>query len=202
MIATLHLHGEIGSNKDFSERAVRRFLDSAEFNSAKHLHIDVASSGGDTDEAFSLYHIIRSLPISVSAEVTGPCESAACIVLMAASFRRARVGANLLVHCSATDSAALDGRLTAAVLASHAQDLRRVDARMTDLLAFRTGADRSWISREMATEDQMSHIDALSHGLLHEMDGLASIGDVKCQSANWTEARRVAQVWRDYESTR
>ncbi len=201
MIATLCLHGEIGPNKGFSERAVRRFLDSAEFNRAKHLHIDVASAGGDCDESFGIYHVLRSLPITISAEITGPCESGPAIVLMSASFRRAKSGANLMMHNAAIESDAPTGRLTASALASYATDLRRTDSRMVDLFAFRSGCDRSRLEREMATENDTPMVAALEMGLVHEIEGIASIGDVKpppSQTANWNEARRVAQIWREY----
>jgi ATP-dependent protease ClpP protease subunit len=142
LIATLRLHGEIGPNKDFSERAVRRFLDSAEFKDAKHLHLEVSSSGRDTDESFGIYHALKAQPISISAEISGPCESGACIVLMSASFRRARADANFMIHNAAIETSALTGRLTASALAGYAADLRRMDARMVDLFAFRSGSDR------------------------------------------------------------
>lgn len=202
MIDTLRLRGEIGPGKEFSERTIRQFLDSPQFKDAKHLHLEISSSGGDTDESFGAYHALRAQPIPISAEITGPCASGACIVLMSASFRRARAGANFMMHNAAIETSALIGRLTASALAGYAADLRRMDARMVDLFAFRSGCDRSRLEREMASEDDTPMVTALEMGLLHEVDGVASIGDVRppqAQLTNWNEARRVAQIWRSYE---
>lgn len=202
MIATLRLRGEIGPGKEFSERTIRQFLDSSQFKDAKHLHLEISSSGGDTGESFGSYHALRALPVTISAEIVGACESGAWIVLMAAAFRRARDGAALMMHNGAIELDALSGRLTAACLSDYALTLRRLDARMVDLFAFRTGCDRPWLEREMATEDPMQIKTAIGMGLLHEVDGVASINDMRpplAQLANWNEARRVAQIWRSYE---
>jgi ATP-dependent protease ClpP protease subunit len=202
LIATLRLHGEIGPNKDFSERTVRKFLDGTEFKSVSHLHLEIASTGGDCDESFGIYHILRSLPISISAEVAGPCQSGACVVLMSASFRRAKADANLMMHNAATDADALTGRLTASALVGYAADLRRMDARMVDLFAFRSGCDRSRLEREMANEDDTPLTTALELGMLHEVDGVASIADIKpspAQAANWAAAEKTWEVLRTYE---
>jgi hypothetical protein len=65
-----------------------------------------------------------------------------------------------------------------------------------------SGCDRSRLEREMANEDDTPLTTALELGMLHEVDGVASIADIKpspAQAANWAAARKAWEVLRTYE---
>ncbi|MGN6284777.1 MAG: ATP-dependent Clp protease proteolytic subunit [Afipia sp.] len=171
--AVLRLSGAIGKGEPISEQGVRRFVGSHRI--AARLHLVINSEGGNVEEANRIYHLLRALPIPISAEVNMKAWSAAVTILVAADFRWARKGASILIHRTRIDAVTAlgDRQVTAPCLIDHASRLRRSDEHEVELLSLRTGYDRAWFSREQSTEDLISDQDAIICGLLHAVEGKA-----------------------------
>jgi ATP-dependent protease ClpP protease subunit len=171
-VAVLKLTGSIGKGEAISERGVRQFVGT--IGAAERVHLVINSEGGNVVEADRIYWILRSLPYPISAEVNMKAWSAAVTLLLAADFRWARADASILVHRTRieTDKCFAAGSMvTAPEMIERAQKLYADDEREIDLLAFRTGYDRAWFSREQSNEVLMSDQDAIRCGLLHAIEG-------------------------------
>ena len=180
-VAVIRLTGEIGAGNSFSLALVKEQIGIAALaGPVRRLHLIINSTGGTTGEGFAIYDYLRALPLPISAEIAGRCESSAVVVLLAASFRRAHAGATVLIHRATFTREQLEpASLNAADLRAFAARLDETDNRIVDLLAARTGHDRAWFAQEICTEDPMSEADALLCGIVHEVEGIPT----RCGSA-------------------
>jgi hypothetical protein len=89
----------------------------------------------------------------------------------------------------------LPERLTAPILQGHADELA-IDRRSVDLFTDRTGFDRDWFEREIASEDALSDADAIQTGIVHEFGGLMPV----CYPAWPDAAQRLAKEARSFTS--
>ncbi|MHC2619437.1 ATP-dependent protease ClpP protease subunit [Bradyrhizobium huanghuaihaiense] len=179
-VLQLDLIGQVGPDKPISLAGVRRRIETAEF---LHLHIRLRSPGGNSDEGLRLYEYLRALPHPISVIAVGECLSAAVDVLAAGSYRLATADAVLLLHQTARSRESLpDERLTAGSLTRVALDLAKTDERVIDLLHARTGFEREFFATEILTEDSFPISQALTCGLIHEIEGLSERVD-----PNWPE---------------
>jgi ATP-dependent protease ClpP protease subunit len=165
----LKLSGEVGSDKAISFERVRTALLLNDFN---HLHVDITTNGGNSDEAFKIYEILRSLPNPVSTRARGKCFSAGVLIFAAGAFRAADADTEFLIHPASFDRDALPESVTAAILRKKVDLLASCDLRYAELLAGRTGTPREWFQTEMETEIALSASDAIFSGLVHQFDGL------------------------------
>ena len=62
--------------------------------------------------------------------------------------------------------------MTAQILLNQASTLATILCRIVDLLTDRTGFQREWFEREIATENALSDADAVQTGIVHEFAGL------------------------------
>ncbi|MBR1154812.1 ATP-dependent Clp protease proteolytic subunit [Bradyrhizobium sp. JYMT SZCCT0428] len=170
MILELTLKGAVGPDKPISVRAVREKLATAGPYSG--LSIDNISTGGSAEEGFAIYTLLRALPVPIVATATAECFSSALLIYMAAGLRRAKVGAEFLLHPTHRDRADLPEQVTADILRSYADGLARIDDRTIDVFADRTGYSRSFLESEKATEDTLGNTAAVETGIVHEFEGL------------------------------
>jgi hypothetical protein len=69
-----------------------------------------------------------------------------------------------------------------------------IDRRSVDLFTDRTGFDRDWFEREIASEDALSDADAIQTGIVHEFGGLMPV----CYPAWPDAAQRLAKEARSF----
>jgi ATP-dependent protease ClpP protease subunit len=164
-VLELKLNGEVGEDKPISLSSVRNRLAAESFNA---IHIEIRSQGGCAASAFSIYNLLRAQPVPVAATAIGECHSGGLIIFMAASLRKAKAGAEFLLHPVSQSRDTLPERLTAQILQSHADALAKIDRRTVELFTNRTGYDKEWFEREIASEDALSSADAIQTGIVHE----------------------------------
>src|SRR5438105_3004145 len=164
MVLDLILEGPIGFDKPISLTSVRQKIATAGPFSA--IHVQISSGGGEADEAFDIYTLLRAQPVPVCATATGECYSGGLIIFMAGALRKAKAGAGFLMHPTSSDrDDALPDRITAQILQRHADKLAKLDKRNVDLLVDRTGFNREWFEREISTEDPLNDTDAITSGI-------------------------------------
>lgn len=170
-VHVIKLLGAIGPDDRISAAAVRRQLD-ASLGAARHLHVELTTTGGKLDEAFKIHEMLRAQPVPVSVLVSRQCLSAGMVVLMAGELRIAARDTELLIHPTGFAREELPERVTADSLSAHADRLAQCDLRTCQLFADRTGHDLDWFRKEQDTEYLLSDADAISTGLVHEFEGI------------------------------
>jgi ATP-dependent protease ClpP protease subunit len=163
------LVGKIGIDQPVNVAAVRRALTGRPFD---RIHLSIDCTGGSSDQAFEIYDAIRAQPVPVSATVIKNCLSGGLIVFHAASLRSAKADATFLVHPVSIERDNLPISLTSRVLREHADSLARIDGRIADLLAFRTGYNREWLAEQGQDELDFTPADAINSGIVHSWEDL------------------------------
>jgi len=165
-ILELPLIGEIGAGKAISLAAVGRALAAQTFDC---VHLSIDSIGGDSAEAFAIYDAVRKLPVPVKATASKHCLSGGLIIFMAASLRSATSDTEFLIHPASIARDQLPERVTDRILRQQADYLAKIDSRIADLLAGRTGTAREWFLKEGETEEALSASDLVVSGIVHEL---------------------------------
>jgi ATP-dependent protease ClpP protease subunit len=176
MVATLELvlTGSIGEDKPISLASVRKQLAARSFDA---IHFEIRSHGGCVSQSFAIYNLLRALPVPIAATASGPVYSGGLIIYMAASLRKAKGAAEFLLHPTSKSRHVLPDSVTAHILQTHADDLAKTDRRVVDLFTDRTGFQRDWFEREIASEDPLSDADAIQAGFVHHFAGLTPACD-------------------------
>lgn len=167
-ILTLKLIGSIGPDEPINAASVRRVISRGGFC---HIHMIIASTGGDVREAAEIYAALRNQPVPVSAVARGYCYSAAVIIFLAASLRIASHDAVFLIHQTRHPRDALSEMVTASELRAAAEKLHALDEENAQLLADRTGSRIDLFRDEIKTETMLDVAEAISLGLVHSLEG-------------------------------
>jgi ATP-dependent protease ClpP protease subunit len=173
-VVNVTLKGEFGPNRSIKASGVRKQLSEGRFASSMLVFID--SIGGDYIEAMRIYAMLREHPARrKKAIISGDCQSAAIVPLLACDIRVAQQRATLLLHRASINPWENRGRRwTAEQLQEAAAQAEGVDDATADLLAERTGHDRNWFRKEMESERPLRLVDALRVGILHQICGVTS----------------------------
>ena len=99
--------------------------------SVQNLHLLLTSSGGSLQEAFALYHLLKSIPLSVSTYNIDIIESAANIVFLAGRQRYCCKESRFMFHAV---EGTISGSLAPERLVEQAALLDNYHARLTSLL--------------------------------------------------------------------
>jgi ATP-dependent protease ClpP protease subunit len=126
--------------------------------------LQIASPGGNPEEAFRLYARLRDHPGPVTTSTDSRADSAALLVFMAGDQRTAAAGATFLVHgCSRPPT----NRPTASVLRGDAAELEAIDRDIANLVCIRADRYPLWQLRaDMDREATLSAADAQLRGLV------------------------------------
>lgn len=174
MILELGLKGSIGEGKSISASLIRGKLEGAA-GSYSAIHFSIDSEGGDFEESFAIFTMLRAQPFPVAATAIRQCYSGALLIFMAAGLRKAKAGTEFLIHPTSRGRDQLPERVTAEVLQRQADELAKIDARVVDLFVDRTGGlpqARELFESEKATEDTLGTVAAIEFGIVHEFEGL------------------------------
>lgn len=103
---------------------------------ARHIVVNIRSTGGDVNDALLIYEALTALDAKVTTRCYGYTASAATIIAQAADegLREISADALYLIH---TASCAAEGNATA--METHAELLRKTDERLAELYARRSG---------------------------------------------------------------
>jgi ATP-dependent Clp endopeptidase proteolytic subunit ClpP len=133
--------------------------------------VRLCSPGGEAMTAFAIHDLLRfTFPNRVTTEVFGDCASAAVIILMAGSVRRASVNSRLMVHNGLTH---IDGTLSlsAEQFGGAGKELSILNNRYNSLIATRSVLELDEVARWAKKETYFSAAAALSVGLVDEVIG-------------------------------
>jgi ATP-dependent protease ClpP protease subunit len=170
MVLELSLKGPVGAGKSISASLIRGQLEAAA-RTYNAIHVTIVDSdGGDSSEAFEIMSLLRDQPLPVAATAKRHCYSGALLIFMAAGLRKATAHAEFLIHPTSQNREALPERVTAEVLLKQADVIGKIDERVIDLFANRTGYDRDFFEREKATEEILDTAMAIESGILHELE--------------------------------
>lgn len=150
---------------------VERRLASA--RGATHVLVTIDSPGGYVSDATQIFNSLRGHGALVRSVALARCFSAAVLPYLAGDVRSCGPATRFLLHAaSITPGKDIARRGTRAEYAALVDRLAAADREVVSILLDRTGAPLAEISREMATEAEMSAGDAVRLGVAHE------IGDV------------------------
>jgi hypothetical protein len=90
---------------------------------------------------------------------------------MSAGLRKAKAGAEFLLHPTSLSREALPERVIADVSLKQADEIARMDERVVDLFADRTGFDHAFFETEKSTEESLGTAMAIESGVFHELEG-------------------------------
>lgn len=152
------IRGDIGAGAVGADEFLRAL------GNARRVQLAIDSTGGDAHAVLAIAEVL--VGHEVEATITGRCFSAASFLALAAGRRVMAADARMMLH-----------RASAAVYGSEADlndAVRRVwglNARLTDFLRERTGADRATVARWMTprVDTYFTAEEAMAAGLVHEI---------------------------------
>jgi ATP-dependent protease ClpP protease subunit len=170
----LEFRGEIGEHKSLSAARVKKQLATAPYANSVLVFFDTI--GGTINEAAQIYAALAEHPADrKKAIITGDCQSAALLPLMACNIRFARPRATIMLHgASVSPFEYPSRRWTAEEHTRVGAEVAKVDAMLAGVFAERTGYDREFFVREMKNDKPLRLVDALNCGLIHEIEGLSA----------------------------
>jgi len=158
---------------------------------ARHVVVDIRSTGGDVNDALLIYDALASLDAEVTTRCYGYVASAATLIAQAASEGRREIsaGALYLVH-----EAACAAEGNAAELEAHAELLRKTDERLAALYARRSGRPQEEFAARMAENSGngrwLSPEETVAAGLADRI-----IETAGAKGAEGSAARNLARGW-------
>jgi ATP-dependent protease ClpP protease subunit len=130
------------------------------------IHLLIDSRGGTVGDGLEIYHRLRNFDGTVTAHVVRRCFSSAVTVLCAARKRSAAPLAQFLLHETNHE---FSGRMTSTEIARQLPVLCEIDANVRSIITAATGCDPKWLESEERTEDELGIVEAMRHGLIHEV---------------------------------
>lgn len=147
---------------------IRTKLNAMDFTSDKTLLVRINSEGGDVDNGFAIYNMLREVAaengVTITTQIDGRCASIATVILMAGDRRIGNEYFAPFVH-----SAHFDGNINQYNAIEYANELKKVDARIATLYSQVTKQPKSLFVDFMRAEKSISMAEALELNFLHEV---------------------------------
>ena len=147
---------------------IRTKLNSMDFSADPTLLVRINSEGGDVDNGFAIYNMLRDVAaehgVTITTQIDGRCASIATVILMAGDKRIGNEYFEPFVH-----SAHFDGNINQYNAIEYASELKKVDGRIAQLYADVTKKPKSLFVDFMKTEKSISTTEALELNFLHEV---------------------------------
>lgn len=147
---------------------IRTKLNSMDFSTDKNLLVRINSEGGDVDNGFAIYNMLRDIAdehdVTITTQIDGRCASIATVILMAGDRRIGNEHFSPFVH-----SAWLTGDINQYNALEYANELKEVDARIASLYAQVTKKPKSLFVDFMKMEKSITTAEALELNFLHEI---------------------------------
>lgn len=147
---------------------IRTKLNAMDFSSDKNLLVRINSEGGDVDNGFAIYNMLRDVAtehgVTITTQIDGRCASIATVILMAGDKRIGNEYFAPFVH-----SAFMSGQINQYNATEYATELRAVDSRIATLFSQVTKKPKSLFVDFMKMEKSISTAEALELNFLHEV---------------------------------
>lgn len=167
-ILEIDVYGVIGDNwgdDGITPKMVRNALKSGDYDS---INVYINSPGGNAFDGVAIYNQLRNIKKTVNVFVDGEAASAASVIAMGGDKVVMRSGALMMIHNAS--SIAIGQKQD---LIKSAETLSRVDDRLADIYATRTGKPINEIKEMMDAETWMDGEEAVDAGFADEIDGEA-----------------------------
>lgn len=128
---------------------------------AETLVVHINSLGGDVDEGFGIYDILRASGKKIITQIEGMCASIATVIALAGDERRMTENAEFMIHCPMAD-----GGGTASDFQQQADMMQAVEDKVINFYAEKTGGDKEKISEFMKAETYMPPAQAKALGFI------------------------------------
>jgi ATP-dependent Clp protease protease subunit len=139
----------------------------------KPITLVISTYGGSVDELFSLYDVIKFLPVEVQTVGLGKVQSAGCHILAAGSKGKRLITAStrVMLHPVSISGGGVDGNIFQ--IESQVAEFRAVQNKMVDALIKETGAPRERILEIMQCghDFYLSASEAVQLGLADKVIG-------------------------------
>lgn len=147
---------------------IRTKLNSMDFSSDPTLLVRINSEGGDVDNGFAIYNMLRDLAteqnVTITTQIDGRCASIATVILMAGDKRIGNQYFAPFVH-----SAFASGEINQYNALEYAAELKQIDGRIAQLYSEVTKKPKSLFVDFMKTEKSITTAEALELNFLHEI---------------------------------
>lgn len=142
------------------------------------IRLNIASEGGFIADALAIHDFLREYPARVEVEISGLTASAATVIALAGDSVRMSENALFLVHHA---SGGAWGK--AEDLESYTRGLRKVNGRILNIYAKKTGQPEEVLDELMAAEEWLTADEALAWGFIDEVFTPASAPDAATAAA-------------------
>lgn len=166
----LLIFGEIPfeQNAPNSPLRIRGKLNSMDFSTDNNLLVRINSEGGDVDNGFAIYNMLRDIAteqnVNITTQIDGRCASIATVILMAGDKRIGNEYFSPFVH-----PAHFTGNINQHNAAEYVNELKKVDTRIANLYSQVTKRPKSVFVDFMRNEKSISLKEALELNFLHEV---------------------------------
>lgn len=147
---------------------IRTKLNAMDFSNDPTLLVRINSEGGDVDNGFAIYNMLRDVAaengVTITTQIDGRCASIATVILMAGDRRIGNEYFAPFVH-----SAFMSGQINQYNAAEYANELKQVDSRIATLYSQVTKKPKSLFVDFMKMEKSISTSEALELNFLHEV---------------------------------
>ena len=134
---------------------------------APRVLIAMDSPGGDMDQAFVLYELLRGMPFHITTHNIGAIRSAANLVFLAGKERLSVLNGAFSFHGTAYDFG--PGRLTAKHLKTVVEELEGFDKRLQDVLGSFLELPRQRIESFVESDQTISAPNARTWGIVTDI---------------------------------
>lgn len=132
-----------------------------QLNTTKHKRIlmHFSTLGGDDEQAFGIYDLIKNNPKPVDILVSGPCNSSGTLILQAASKRMAYANSTFLLHYGVPEYTCIQ----------HTEFAKILDDNWINIIATRMKRPITYIDVIHRTETYWTALQALDFGLIDKI---------------------------------
>lgn len=157
------IYGDIGESWWSDSTSAVDIENTLKATSAKVIHINLNSPGGDIFDGIAIYNQLKNHPAKIIINVDGLAASAASIIAMAADELIMNTGSMLMIHEASTWTwgTKLDIRKTL-------NALEGIDKSLADIYMTRYQGERSEMETMIANETWFTANEAVEMGLAHQ----------------------------------
>ena len=172
MEATLKIYGDIGEvnamdltmkvENTFSAKMLSEFLD--ENKEASSLLVKINSRGGDVQEGWAIYDMLKNSGKTIKTLGEGKIYSIATIIFLAGDEREIMENADGQIHNPYIPEYTLAGQYEANDLEKIARTLHQEESKILDFYVKKTGTEESTLAGYMKEDTKLSSKDMLNLG--------------------------------------
>lgn len=163
-VIEVDVKGEIGAYGVTAEGFISEVKEAIEYNEGAQISVNMASLGGDVDEALQIYDYLKAFNGEVRVNIIGFTASAGTIISMAGDYVTISANSQFLIHNSWTVAMG-----NADDMRKQAEALDRVDNTQVRIYKAKTGLEDEEIRALMSEEKWLDAEEAKNKGFVDEV---------------------------------